>query len=443
MKKLLPLVFCSFWISSAIAQIPEVLRGEIKNPHVARYEYGDFGAAIAADWGWMIVGAPRANVLEGSWEEGTVTLLEHLGSASFVARKTFPNPNLHSAQGGRFGHALAFDDNYFTVGAPHNAVNGAGLAGNAYCYDRLAPHTKPYVTLVNPNPVSFEQFGSAVAMNSITACAAVSALGIDTAAAATGMVHIYRFRSTGAPLQFSIPNPAPGRGGFFGQALAISGYQIAVGNPGDDGRKGKVYIYSTSAPTLLRELTSPAAATENEFFGASLSFNGNYLAVGAPEASNQQGRVYIFNLAGATPTVPIRILENPTPGIVGEGFGTSVALRYPNLLVGNPGDIRDFTGQYGCVHRYSLASATPTPFQTYVSNAPQNGEALGHAVAWSDDISVSSVAIAGVPKNSHDAPTAGAVVSWIVSSSPPAREQLDLPQENCERWLWRRCGHRR
>ncbi|MEQ1752181.1 MAG: hypothetical protein ABL974_22360, partial [Prosthecobacter sp.] len=149
----LPLALCSFWISSAFAQVPEVLRGEIKNPYVARYEYGDFGAAIAADGNEMIVGAPRANVLEGSWEEGTVTLLEQLSSGSFASRKTYPNPNLHSAQGGRFGHAVAFDDNYFTVGAPYNAVNGNSLAGNAYCYDKLAPQTKPYVTLVNPNPL--------------------------------------------------------------------------------------------------------------------------------------------------------------------------------------------------------------------------------------------------------------------------------------------------
>lgn len=412
---LLPLALCCFWICPATAQVPEVLRGEITNPYVARYEYGDFGAAIAADGNQMIVGAPRANVLEGSGEQGSVTLYEFYDVAVMGRPRTYPNPNLNSAQGGRFGHAVAFDGNYFTVGAPYNAINGTSLAGNAYCYDKNVSHTRPYATLVNPNPLGFEQFGSAVAMNGASGYAAVSALGIETAAAATGMVHIYRFRSTGAPLQFSIPNPAPARGGFFGQVLAIDGTQMAVGNPGDGGRKGKVYIYSTSAPTLLRELTSPATATENEYFGASLSFSGNFLAVGAPEAANYQGRVYIYNLAGATPTVPIRILENPAPGIVGEGFGTSVALRYPNLLVGNPGDIRNGAQQYGCVHRYNLSSATPaTSLQTYVSNAPQHGEALGQAVAWSGN---GSVAIVGVPKNSHDAATAGAVASWAFGSS--------------------------
>lgn len=415
--KPLSLLFCLGVACMAQAQEPRFLHQIIQTPNQGQHEHDEFGASLSADGNFIAIGSPRASVLDTPEEQGEVCLYESMVTARAVLgiHRVYPNPNL---SGLRFGHAVALSGRYLLVGAPENPISGVSLAGEAYLFDRLDRETTPVSILVNPNPEGFERFGIAVAHNGVFA--AVSARGLNTAADGKGVVHIFYRLLNGAPLLRTINNPNPAAGGHFGATLAMDGNFLVVGDPTADGGRGVTYVFNVSSGELIRTFQSPAPPGEHERFGAALSMKNYNLAIGAPEANGQQGRVYVYRFTTTTPTAPAFTIENPTPGIVGEGFGTSVAIHFPDLLVGNPGDVRDVANQYGSAHRFDLSSPTPTiPVFTNTSDQPVHGESFGSAVALIKDIDA-SLSFVGVPRNSHDAGGAGAVARWVHGARQPS-----------------------
>ncbi len=363
--------------------LPDARYHTIPNPRPATEDLDYYGSAIVADSSYAIIGSPRAQA-KGNVAEGGTVHVKIIGPASFYGQEFIHNPD-HSG-GGRFGSSLAISTHYILIGAPETTVSGTSLAGAAYLHAFTAPETTP-APLTNPNPEGFENFGTAVALSA--SFAIVSARGIQTAAAGSGIVHIYDRRGNGVSpyvVAFSIPNPTPASGEFFGASLALSGTRLIVGNPGDNEGRGSVYVYDLSAgwpttPALV--ITNPMGTAENEKFGACLSLDGDKLAVGAPDGLGANGRAYVFNLAGTTPNAPVVSLANPDP-FIWEAYGSSIALRADRLLVGCPADIQ-FGNFIGSAYEYNLASASPTSVVYHFQSpdpAVAGGEGFGAAVAF-------------------------------------------------------------
>lgn len=84
--------------------------------------------------------------------------------------------------------------------------------------------------------------------------------------------------------------------GSFGDALAISGREVYVGQPGNTYSPGVVYVFRPDAKGVwraARKLTTPGA-TNGDGFGSALAIDGNTLLVGSAKADSGRGAVYLF-----------------------------------------------------------------------------------------------------------------------------------------------------
>lgn len=406
MKTLVAALFlCSAFHVSA--GLPDKRLLNIPNPLANRQEHDNFGASMVSTTEWLAVSMPRSEPTYYSQERGEVKVFridsQPTGTLGTL-QKTYSNPNLTG--GSQFGAAMALHGHSLLVGAQDNAEDYIGLLGRAYLYDLTAAGTS--VQIVYPSPINegFERFGRAVAISSTRV--AISGLGINTAAGATGIVHVYdRTSATPTVPIFSLPNPSPATGESFGLALLIQGSRLVVSDPGENEGKGQVWIYDLSSatptvPTLI--IPSPMVAAENEHFGHCLAMDGDRLVVGAPEGFGLNGRAYVFDLASATPAIPIHSYQNPEP-FIWEAFGSSVAIRGTQVAIGCLSDYSDF-GFTGCVYPYDLAGTTPgEPQRKITSPVPYSyNEAFSYSLTFGiskDDL------IVGAPGNDRIAPDAG------------------------------------
>src|SRR5688572_27007823 len=84
--------------------------------------------------------------------------------------------------------------------------------------------------------------------------------------------------------------------GSFGQALAISGRDVYVGQPGNVYGPGVVYVFSPDARgtwRAARKLTGPGA-TNGDGFGSAIAIDGTTLLIGSAKADSGRGVEYVF-----------------------------------------------------------------------------------------------------------------------------------------------------
>jgi hypothetical protein len=76
-------------------------------------------------------------------------------------------------------------------------------------------------------------------------------------------------------------------------------------------------------------------------FGRVMAMKGNVLAVGRPEATGQAvdafgaGQVFLYQMSGASPSVPMTLFA--PDGAANDQFGSSVSLDASHVVVGAPG----------------------------------------------------------------------------------------------------------
>src|SRR5205823_925245 len=183
-------------------------------------------------------------------------------------------------------------------------------------------------------------------------------------------------------------------------SLAISGTRVVVGEPQEDSgaaSSGRAYIYdvarsNSTVPVFI--LNNPSPGPEiGDWFGASVAISGSRVVVGAPyddTPAYNAGSVYVYDLANAAPTVPIMTLHVPAPGEVGT-FGYSLAISGSRLVIGAyAGTGPNFLGS---AYVYDLASASPTtPLVKLENPSPAAYDRFGEDVA----ISGSRVVIGGM-----------------------------------------------
>ena len=140
---------------------------------------------------------------------------------------------------------------------------------------------------------------------------------------------------------------------YFGYSVSLDGDRLAIGASDDDGNgdwytdSGAVYIFKRTGTSwkLEQEISDQASGftvlNEGDFFGYSVSLDGDRLAVGAygddGHNSYDAGAVYIFKRTGTTWRLEQEISDQET-GFTNlwsyDAFGYSVALDGDRLAVG-------------------------------------------------------------------------------------------------------------
>lgn len=226
-----------------------------------------------------------------------------------------------------------------------------------------------------------------------------------------------------APLLKSVQGPrlGPEAGVFSGSAVALTPAHAVVGEP---GRLGFVKVFDPVSGDLLHLIPNPGG--EPDGFGSSLALSGSLLAVGAPRARvgalPSAGLVYLFDLAGPSPTEPSKVFASPTP-LSQEGYGAILALSEDRLVVGLPKARQGPKLESGLVLIYALtAPGPPNPALILSNPSPSDADFFGAAVALSGQ----RLAV-GAPGEDTGARDAGRTYVYDLARPNPATPTLSLP----------------
>jgi len=219
----------------------------LNNPNpTGTSELDRFAESLAIDGDYAIVGAYDEDT--GASASG-VAYIFNVTTGALV--HTLNNPNAYGTSSGDvFGWSVDISGNYAIVGAVWEDDENGSSAGKAYIFNVTTGELVR--TLNNPNPEGTsanDNFGDAVAISGNYAVVSSSAEFGNS-----GYVYIFDV-VTGASV-YTIPNPniySTGSGDRFGWSVGISGNNVIVGTPNEDGLAGSsvgvAYIFSRLVPT--------------------------------------------------------------------------------------------------------------------------------------------------------------------------------------------------
>jgi hypothetical protein len=408
-------------IVSAVAQSPFALLHSLFDPGTNVQVATEQGFSVALDGNMVVTGAPGDSLSSGAvrvYDATTWALLHTL-------KKPIPTRTQH------FGNAVAISGTRLVVGADEEDA-GAVHAGSAYVYDLAsATPTVPWLTLTNPRPAAFDHFGMSVAISGVRVV--IGSPGDTTGELKTGTAYVYDLSSaTPAVPTITLTNPGPVATDQFGNSVAISETRVVVGAPYENTqafRAGSVYVYDLASFTPVVPVTTlnnPTPAM-NDQFGISVAISGARVIVGAwldDTGASDAGSAYAYDLASATPTIPIGTLNNPSPSML-DSFGMPVAISGTHVVIGAKYDDTAAVNT-GTAYVYDLASASPVMSVITVTNpSPARDDFFGFAVAISDRRMV-----VGAPRDDTVASGAGSAYVYDLADAMPTAPIAALNQSS-------------
>ena len=410
---------------------PTVPVATLNNPTPEASDF--FGYSVAISGTRVVVGTQFDDT--GTSNSGSAYVYDLTSATPTVPLVTLNNPS--PAVSDEFGGSVAISGNRVVIGA-RNDDTGALNAGSVYVYD-LSSGTPavPTVVLTNPTPQALAYLGRSVAISgTLVVAGAYGASSLERA-------YIYDLSGTMPALPVAtLNNPGPGASGTFGYAVAISATRVVVGAYGDDmGAEdaGSAYVYdlSNGTPTVPVVTLNHPGPSSKDYFGSSVAISGTRVVVGVPNDDTgavDAGIVYVYDLASATPTLPVATLNNPSPSS-GANFGSSVAISGTLVVVGayldtfyvpNPplGSLIRFRAGRALV--FDLAGATPTvPVVTLNNPDPAQNDLFGYSVAISG-----MRVVVGAYQDDTGAINAGSAYVYDLSSATPTLPLATLNNPN-------------
>ena len=305
----------------------------------------------------------------------------------------------------------------------------ADYTGRIYVYDLsgVTPGA-PILTIDNPETDTTGYFGGSVALSGSRLAVSARGNGIG------GKTYVYDLDgATPSVAQHVIVNPEPDSGDLFGMALALDGPRLIATAPYDhvdlggtavfDAGIGYIFDLAGGSPTTpIRELTDASPAT-GDYFGRAVAISGDTMLVGAPEADllgMNTGSVSVFDLGAPNPTIPVLTL----PAAPSVYFGTSVALSGRTAAVGAPNDATA-APNVGAVYVHALDDPSPELPRLTLTNPNPANDAFGGAV----DISGRLVAV-GAGGDDTGASNSGKVYIFNTGEATPTTPVITLENPN-------------
>ena len=342
----------------------------LDNPNAYSTSTSDyFGYSVSIEGNKCIVGAKEENDGVSLWSgkayifDVTTGLLLH----------TLDNPNAYTSgdEEDNFGWSVSISGDKCVVGAVYENDGGV-TSGIAYTFDVLTGDL--LYTLRNPNVYdspSYDLFGYSVSIDG-NKCI-VGAIGEDDdGGLVSGVSYIFQLDdntlldysietlsilkklseldyipfNSGKDLLHTLDNPTTygtSDNDYFGQSISMNGNICVVGAYLEDelneDTSGAAYIFDISTGKLLHTLDNPNAygTSGGDYFGASIGIDGNRCIVGAygedDTSGTNSGKAYIFDVVTGN---LIHTLDNPNPTgtTIDDYFGYEVAISGNNCIVG-------------------------------------------------------------------------------------------------------------
>lgn len=182
-------------------------------------------------------------------------------------------------------------------------------------------------------------------------------------------------------------------GDLFGSVVALSLDTLAISAPGQQPAAVYIYTWSGSAWSQQARIGSPDGAL-SAGFGSALALQGDRLVIGADDAVSGIGAAYVYSRSGALWTSQARLAAND--GLVGDRFGSSIALSGDSVLIGAPNRPGASAGSHaqGAAYVYLQTLGTWSQQARLNANAAANGDRFAAAVALDGDRALISAPLA-------------------------------------------------
>jgi cyclophilin family peptidyl-prolyl cis-trans isomerase len=260
-----------------------------------------FGYAVAVDANFIIVGAPKDN------QKGAAYIFEYSdGSWTQQAKLTASDGQINDY----FGSSVSISRNHVIIGA----LGDDEFTGSAYVFDCNDGIWTQRAKLLAYEGQAGDWFGRSVSISGD--CAIVGADLYDVPRADNpdilvrdcGAVFVYLRNEDGTNkwgYYAGLSPEARAVNDFFGYSVSINGETILVGATGDDpcsnfpNGAGSAYVcaYDVNRGWFERAKLAADDGAESDNFGWSVSTDGHYAIVGAPlndDGGDKSGSAYIF-----------------------------------------------------------------------------------------------------------------------------------------------------
>ncbi len=290
-----------------------------------------FGNAVSIDGDYAIVGAYNDD--DFGLNTGAAYIFVRSGSSwTQQAKITASDP----AAADWFGSSVAIDGEYAIIGSILDD-DGGNSSGSAYIFKRSGTSWSQQAKITASDGAPSDQFGREVSISGDYAV--VGVYQDDDAGSSSGSAYVFVRSGTSWTQQAKLTANDAAADDRFGISVSISGdYVIAGSEFDDDGGKnsGSAYIFNRSGSSWTQQAKITASdATTFDYFGASVSINGNYVIIGADgedDVENASGSAYIFKRSGSSWTEQTRIKADDAD--LTDNFGDAVALGNNYSIVG-------------------------------------------------------------------------------------------------------------
>jgi len=294
-----------------------------------------FGSSVSISGCYAIVGCPGD--YNPMWFAGSAHIYERNPSTGWSSTPnqiiTALNPNFEDF----FGCSVSIDGDTAIIGAAGKDIGITEDVGAAYIFQRGSSGTWSQITQLQPPPplMDYTVFGRSVSISGDYAV--VGAPGHNSW---QGIAYV--FEKTGGvwnPTPVVSLNPSGTLAYNFGRSVSIDGDHVIVG--GYDDSRNEAYVFEKTGGvwnTIPVTIGPLGGGSTYDYFGCSVSIDGDYAIVGANNCNSGKGEAYVFEKTGGVwnPTTPVTI-GPPGGGIAEDYFGGAVDIDRCFAIIGAPG----------------------------------------------------------------------------------------------------------
>jgi hypothetical protein len=336
-------------------------------------------------------------------EQGSVRVFVRSGS-TWTLQATLTAADGVSAD--TFGSSVSLSGDTLAVGVPLDDVGTVSNQGSVRIFVRSGTTWTAQQTLTASDGAANDQFGDVVSLDGDTLAVGVPEDDVGTNSG-QGSVRIFVRSGTTWTVQQTLTASDGAAGDVFGASVSLDGDTLAVGVPLDDvgtvTNKGSVRVFTRTGTSWFAQatLTMSDGAIGDEF-GASVSLDGDTLAAGVPSdivAGNFfHGSVRVFTRNGSAWAAQATLTASD--GAANDEFGYSVSLDGDTLAVGVRGDNVGTNSDQGTVRIFVRSGTTWTAQQTLTASDGAASDLFGESVSLDGDTLAVGVPFDDVGANS-------------------------------------------
>ena len=300
-----------------------------------------FGYSVSISGDTAVVGAFRKTVY-GISQAGAAYVFTRSGSTWSQQELLEIKPgdsSIYQQPNDWFGYAVSISGDTLVVGTP--AKNSD--TGTAYVFTRSGSAWS-LQTALNPLDVT-SIFGYSVSLSGSTAV--IGSPG-------TGAAYVFTGSGANWSQQAKLNSSDVPGGGDFGHSVSLSGDTVVVGADFNNSNTGAAYVFTRSGVTWSQQQKLTAAdAASSDYCGSAVSISGDTAVIGASGKDTSRGACYIFVRSGSTWSQQTKL--SATDGASYDYFGGSVSLDGDTAVIGASWK----SSGTGAAYVYNNSSAPP------------------------------------------------------------------------------------